>query len=274
MFVCRERSDSLGAFGERALRLPWIVINWSTRSCGYDFLRFYDWSTWKVKAALIFPFYAGLGEAMFTGIVEDIGTVRSRQPALLSIDTRLDDIKIGDSVAVNGVCLTARSVASKGGDVAGITFDFSPETACRTNLENLSAGAQVNLERALKVGDRLGGHFLTGHVETTGKLLKKKAQGEFTLLTFALPDEMARYVASKGSVGVDGISLTVADVMASAFSVAVIPHTIEHTTLMFRRIGDAVNLEPDILAKYVERIFTSTPPQNGMTRGFLAQHGF
>jgi riboflavin synthase len=211
---------------------------------------------------------------MFTGIIEDIGTVRAMQPAVLSIATRLDDIAAGDSVAVNGVCLTATTIRPQKDGGSLIAFDYSPETARRSNLVHLRAGDRVNIERALRFGSRVGGHMVSGHVEATAVLRAVRRQGAFRVYTFSLPESAARYTVSKGSTTVDGISLTVTDVAPGTFSVAVVPHTIATTTLAERMPGDTVNIEPDILAKYAERAAATASGGGGITREFLARNGF
>jgi riboflavin synthase len=189
---------------------------------------------------------------MFTGLVEALGAVDHlaevgaareltiREPALAS------ELAIGESVAVNGACLTA--VAR---DAQTFRFQVGPETLLRTNLGELAAGDRVNLERALRVGDRLGGHLVQGHIDGLGRIARRERQGEWEIVWFSCPPELAAQMVSKGSVAVDGVSLTLVDVTRDGFSVALIPHTLEHTTLGFKRPGDAVNLETDLLAKYV-----------------------
>ena len=155
-------------------------------------------------------------------------------------------LEVGESVAVNGACLTVVNVS--GGAFA---FEAGFETLAKTNLGELRPGDRVNLERALRVGDRLGGHFVTGHVDCTGRVVERVANGEWETVWFGFPPEFGELMVDKGSVAVDGVSLTLVEVTAGGFSVALIPHTLDHTTLGFKRPGDAVNLETDILAKYV-----------------------
>jgi riboflavin synthase len=197
---------------------------------------------------------------MFSGIVEELGRVRrasSRSGGTrLEIGARsvLDDAEVGASIAVNGCCLTvvALSSASWEADVVG-------ETLRRTNLGALAPGDPVNLERPVRLADRLGGHLVQGHVDAVARLVRRDPHTDGSVVaTFAAPADVLRYVVHKGSVAVDGISLTVAAVDDEAFSVAVIPHTLAITTLGTKQIGDTVNLEADVLAKYVERLLTST----------------
>ncbi len=187
---------------------------------------------------------------MFTGLVESVGRVEglllSSEGGRLSVESELRDVSIGDSVAVNGVCLTAVKV--EGGR---LSFDVSEETLRRSNLSRLRRGDLVNLERALAVSSRLGGHMLQGHVDTTLRVLELSKKGEHWLLKIELPQEWRVYVVEKGSVGIDGISLTVNYVGADSFSINIIPHTYQNTNLRTRRVGDLVNVEFDIIGKYV-----------------------
>lgn len=212
---------------------------------------------------------------MFTGIVADVGTLKSaRQMASgtrMTFSTAMDvaDFKLGESVAVNGVCLTVD-------DVGGSDFsaDVSPETLRRSNLDRVKAGGRVNLERALRPVDRLGGHFMLGHVDGVGTLSARRSEGEFLVLTFTAPREVGKYLVEKGSVAVDGVSLTVAALLHDGFTVAAIPHTLERTTLGDKRPGEPVNLEADILGKYVEKLLKGERPGGGLTMEMLAQGGF
>jgi riboflavin synthase len=194
---------------------------------------------------------------MFTGIVEETGRVAAVQVtpegARLEIVAPLvaAGARVGDSVAVNGVCLTATEVSE---GLARLAFDAVPETLSRTNVGSLRSGDRVNLERPLAVGDRLGGHIVQGHVDGVGRIAALTPEGSATRVAIAAPEALMRYVVEKGSVAVDGISLTVAGVDGGEFAVAIIPHTWEVTNLSYRRVGDMVNLEVDILAKYVERL--------------------
>jgi riboflavin synthase len=193
---------------------------------------------------------------MFTGIVEELGAVLERAPDRITVSCRtvLADTDVGSSIAVNGVCLT---VVDRGPGHLG--FDLSEETLRRTSLAGLSPGDPVNLERPVTLITRLGGHLVQGHVDGVGEVVGVEAEptGE-AWLTVRPPAELLRYLVDKGSVSVDGVSLTVAGVDGDAFSVALIPHTLAVTTLGTAGAGDAVNLEVDVLAKYVERLLTST----------------
>ncbi len=194
---------------------------------------------------------------MFTGIIEEVGTVeRAGVRMMLRCKQVLDGLKAGDSVAVNGVCLTA--VAMGGGYFEA---DASPETLERSNLGGLGPGAPVNLERPLSPSGRLGGHIVQGHVDATGQVagLEELRDGNWWF-SVRYPDEIARYVVFKGSIAIDGISLTVARAEGGVLSASVIPHTYSNTNLRARRSGDRVNLEADILAKYVERMLSAYAP--------------
>lgn len=209
---------------------------------------------------------------MFTGIIEDVGEVEKCGSFRITILTKLAGIGQGESVAVNGICLTVTKVgASKKG--TAIEFDFSPETEARTNIASLSKGSPVNLERALRVGDRFGGHIMTGHIEGVGKIVQKKRKDDSWMFTFSVSDSLSKYIASKGSVGVDGISLTVVDSDEGRFSASVIPFTMSHTNLGSRKTGESVNIEPDVLAKYVEHLLFHKESKS-ITSDFLREYGF
>jgi riboflavin synthase len=212
---------------------------------------------------------------MFTGIVQDVGRCERLEASgtgrRLSVTTGLstDDFEIGESVAVNGVCLTVVTVGA-----GRFAADVSPETLRRSTLGSLRAGDPVNLERALRPVDRLGGHFVLGHVDATGRVASVKSEGEFRVLTFEVPVALLRYVVEKGSVAVEGVSLTVSALSGGTFSVAAIPHTLERTTLAGRKTGDKVNVEVDVLGKYVERLLGRRGAGEGVTMDFLARSGF
>jgi riboflavin synthase len=195
---------------------------------------------------------------MFTGIVEETGTVEEIKPAAKSIQLTLrlnvcwKGLKVGDSLALNGCCLTAVKVFSRG-KARLARFDLLKETWQRTNLQFAGAGSLVNLERPLPADGRLGGHFVTGHVDGLGKIIRWERNGKDHVLDIAAPTEIMKYVVFKGSVAVDGISLTVAAVERKSFRIWIIPHTYEVTALRERKVGDAVNLEADLLGKYVRK---------------------
>jgi len=191
---------------------------------------------------------------MFTGLVETVGIVDAVRPEgpgvrlLLRAGEVASDTNLGDSIAVNGCCLT---VVERSGEI--LAFDAGSETLSRTNLGKLLPGSRVNLERSLKIGDRLGGHYVSGHIDAAGTLERVKEEHPWAFFWFRVPPELTRQMASKGSVAVDGVSLTLVDVEPGVFSVALIPHTLEATTLGKLIPGDQVNIETDILAKYVEQ---------------------
>ena len=187
---------------------------------------------------------------MFAGIVEEVGRVVEAKPDRLVIQAAAvrEGIRVGDSVNINGACLTAVDVEDN-----RFTVDVTPETLRRTNLGLLKPGDAVDLERALSVADRIGGHIVQGHVEATGKVISVKPDGDSLVMRFQAPPQVMRYVVSKGFIAVDGISLTVVDCDSSSFSVSVIPYTRDHTVLGDRQAGDQVNLETDIVARYVEQ---------------------
>jgi riboflavin synthase len=195
---------------------------------------------------------------MFTGIIEETGTVESVHPGDKSIRLTLKlrktggGLKVGDSLAVNGCCLTVAELTAKG-RAKTAQFDLLNETWNLTNLQHCRAGSLVNLERSLEAGGRLGGHFVTGHIDGIGKIITWEKTGDDHQLQIAAPEDVMRYVIHKGSIAVDGISLTVATVEKGSFTIWIIPHTFESTALSERAVGDAVNLEADMLGKYVER---------------------
>lgn len=213
---------------------------------------------------------------MFTGLIEAIGTVRSiRQgsgPARLTLDLGAitSELELGESVAVNGVCLT---VTEFGGSEA--SFDVVPETLKRSGLARLSSGDKVNIERALKAGARLGGHFVQGHVDGIGRVSRINRTAGAVEIEISASPEVMEIVAPKGSIAVDGISLTVAQRKADRFTVAVIPHTLENTTLSRASQGTEVNLETDILGKYVQGLLKGhTQQEGGVTQDMLHDAGF
>jgi len=199
---------------------------------------------------------------MFTGIVEETGTVQGIKPTAKSIELTVranrcgQGLKVGASLAINGCCLTVVRVAPSGrGKLA--RFDLLKETWQRTNLQFARRGSLVNLERPLRSDGNLGGHFVTGHIDGVGRITRWERMGQDHVLDIAAPAEVMRYIVFKGSVAVDGISLTVAGVQKRSFRIWIIPHTYEITALRERRVGDAVNLEADLLGKYVEKFLTA-----------------
>ena len=190
---------------------------------------------------------------MFTGLVEEKGEVQELKPSGSACDLTVEaklvstDVAIGDSIAINGCCLTVVAI-----DGALLTFQAGSETLGRTNLGELKPGSPVNLERSLQVGQRMGGHYVSGHVDALGTVDERNDDGEWAEFWFRVPAELTKQMAPKGSVTVDGISLTLVNVEPERFSVALIPHTLDATTLGGRQVGDQVNIETDLLAKYVE----------------------
>jgi len=201
---------------------------------------------------------------MFTGLIEDMGKVQKLErrsgSAKLTVATALPpgEFAPGDSVAINGVCLTVTSIAAP-----LLTFDVSPETLDKSGLGRLTAGDPVNLERAMRLSDRLGGHIVTGHIDCVATVTGRQEASGNIIFSFSLPPEKCRYVIEKGSVAIDGISLTVNRVTADSFSINLIPHSAEMTTLKFRKPGDVVNVETDIIGKYVERLLAGSAPAKG-----------
>lgn len=215
---------------------------------------------------------------MFTGLIEEVGKVvrieTAGASARLTVATGFPsgEIRIGDSIAVSGACLT---VVEKSGGT--LTFDASPETISRTAFRHLKNGAPVNLERALRLSDRLDGHLVAGHVDCVGTITERAEASGNIVYTFRIPREYIRYIAEKGSVAIDGISLTVNAVAAETFSVNIIPLTSSRTTLASKRMGDEVNIETDMLCKYVERLLESRnakKAEKGVSLELLAQKGF
>ncbi|MDX1775697.1 MAG: riboflavin synthase [Desulfobulbales bacterium] len=217
---------------------------------------------------------------MFTGIILGRGTVVEKRSSgsgmifSLESDFELTDPEEGESIAVNGVCLTAKNISA-----GRFTVDVSPESLARTNLGRLSVGSKVNLERALRLSDRLGGHMVSGHVDAVSKVLERRPVGDFVQFTFAVPPGLGKYIIKKGSIAIDGTSLTVNSCNEKSFSIVVIPHTLEVTLLGTLREGDSVNIEVDLIGKYVEKMLQAgqDDPQNPhgtINPEFLAKHGF
>jgi riboflavin synthase len=214
---------------------------------------------------------------VFTGLVEGIGAITALQPQAeglrlsVSAPFNLAEVKLGDSIAVSGPCLTVVALTPH-----QFTVEVSPETLQRTNLGRKVVGAKVNLERALKVGDRLGGHIVSGHIDCLGTVTRLRQGPRHWTLTVQLPHPWSRYVIEKGSVAVDGVSLTVNTVHGEEFSVNIIPHTAQQTTLQDLRVGDQLNVETDIIGKYVEKLLQAHRPagHSDITLEMLARHGF
>jgi len=212
---------------------------------------------------------------MFTGIVEETGLVKkftkNSDSAILQVECKdvLDGTKIGDSIAVNGVCQTV-----VGMDNNSFTVEVSLETLSVTNFTDLKSGQIVNLERALTLNSRLGGHIVLGHVDCCAKFLSKQNYGDFYNLEFEIPESQSKYVVTKGSVTINGISLTVAGIVNNKFKIAVIPHTYENTNLSALQPGDFVNIETDILGKYVEKFLSIKDNKSCIDVNFLQENGF
>jgi riboflavin synthase len=215
---------------------------------------------------------------LFTGIIEEVGKVRSLRhqadSAVLHVSSRTiaPELNPGDSIAVNGACLTVTAR-----DDGGFLCDLSPETIRRSTLGSARRGMAVNLERPLSLGSRLGGHFVQGHVDGIGRLISRAPGGDGSIVTIGYPAELQRYLVCKGSVAVDGISLTISALEGDTFSVAVIPFTLKMTNLAGLENGSAVNLEVDILGKYVERFFQlglASKAPSGLSADYLREQGF
>jgi len=208
---------------------------------------------------------------MFTGLIEEVGAVSRRVSATLTIMARtvLEDLEPGDSIAVDGACLTVTEI-----NTDSFVAQVSPETLERTTVSRMRPGDAVNLERAMAAGARFGGHFVLGHVDGVGRVASVQQQGAFSLWRFQAPSSVACYLVPKGSVAVDGISLTVVEPAADTFGVAVIPTTVANTTLAGKRPGDAVNLEADIIAKHIYHYVNATASSGGLTKELLARQGF
>jgi len=206
---------------------------------------------------------------MFTGIVEEVGIVTAVQPGRLTISATevVKGTKLGDSIAVNGACLTVANIGDN-----SFSVDIMLETLRRTNLGALLLGQGVNLERTLAADGRFGGHFVQGHVDGTGKIISMVPEGEALLMEVAAPPDIMRYLVEKGYIAVDGISLTIIRCNATSFAVSLVAYTQKHTTLGGKRVGEVVNLEVDIMAKYVERMREEIKP--GISLEFLGEHGF
>lgn len=217
---------------------------------------------------------------MFTGIVEAVGRIaglefkgRDLRVTVATGKLDLSDVKLGDSIAVNGICLTA--VALPGN---GFVADVSAETLQRSTFDSLRAGSRVNLEKALTPTTRLGGHLVSGHVDGIGEVIERCAEGRSVRFRIKAPDELARYIATKGSITVDGVSLTVNSVHGAVFELNLVPHTLRETTVDTFVAGRRVNLEVDLIARYLERLLlgeaAARSTSGGISEAFLAEHGF
>lgn len=218
---------------------------------------------------------------MFTGIIEGAGKIIGKRTVGGGIaydfeaDFDLTEPEEGESIAINGTCLTAYNIRGR-----SFSADVSPETLSRTKLGLIGPGTIVNLERALKLSDRLGGHLVSGHVDCLATVSSRKEIGNYTLFSFSLPSEQGRYIIEKGSITIDGVSLTVNSCGSGHFAVSVIPHTLKVTTLGALKVGSKVNIEVDIIGKYVEKmlaprsVMAGSEDNDGINPGFLAQHGF
>ena len=213
---------------------------------------------------------------MFTGIIEEIGVLKERREGSHSCtltvrcEKVLEGTKIGDSIAVNGTCLTVTKLNADSFDV-----DVTPETMRRTAFSIVRVGSKLNLERALRIGDRLGGHLVSGHVDFVGKLVKKEQEGNAVNLTFSVPEQWMKYILAKGSIAIDGVSLTIAKKQNNSFFVSLIPHTGEMTILLLKQIGDPVNIECDCIGKYIEQLIGhNTSSSIGVTMDTLIAGGY
>ena len=215
---------------------------------------------------------------MFTGLVEEIGRVesivKSTKSSRITIKAKkiLEGVELGDSISTNGVCLTVSSF-----DTSRFSVDVMAETMRLSNLSSFSPGDEVNLERALSLGDRLGGHIVSGHIDGMGTILNFQREDNAVWITIGCPPEVLKYIIYKGSIAIDGVSLTVAYVDESVFKVSIIPHTKDMTTLLVKKVGDKVNLECDMIGKYIEKLLGAkeqAPIKKGIDLDFLNEKGF
>ena len=211
---------------------------------------------------------------MFTGIIAALGKVVAVQTQggdvrleVASQKLDLNDVELGDSIAVNGVCLTVVSMQSD-----RVYFDVSKETLDRTSIGIAKIGSEINLEKALALGDRLGGHFVSGHVDGMGECIKRETSARSIIFQFRIPSNLERYIAEKGSICIDGVSLTVNEVSQGIFEVNIIPHTLEETIIKDYQVGTRVNLEVDLIARYLERLIPGE--KSNVTQDKLLKHGF
>lgn len=215
---------------------------------------------------------------MFTGIIEEIGIIKNvkknNKSSIITIQGKkiFEDINIGDSISVNGVCLTVTTFSNE-----IFTADVMNETLSRSSLDSLQNGSYVNLERAMSASGRFGGHIVSGHIDGTGKIIKIKRDDNAIWYTVTVEDNLIKYIVEKGSIAIDGISLTVVNVNENSFSVSIIPHTSQETILSHRLVGDIVNIENDIIGKYVEKLITfekNKKDESNITMDFLINNGF
>lgn len=215
---------------------------------------------------------------MFTGIIEEIGIIKNvkknNKSSIITIQGKkiFEDINIGDSISVNGVCLTVTTFSNE-----IFTADVMNETLSRSSLSSLQNGSYVNLERAMSASGRFGGHIVSGHIDGTGKIIKIKRDDNAIWYTVTVEDNLIKYIVEKGSIAIDGISLTVANVNENSFSVSIIPHTSQETILSHKLVGDIVNIENDIIGKYVEKLITfekNKKDESNITMDFLINNGF
>lgn len=215
---------------------------------------------------------------MFTGIVEEIGKIqnvrKNIKSSILTIkgDKIFEDIHIGDSISVNGVCLTVTTLNNN-----TFTADVMNETLSRSSLCNLENGSNVNLERAMPANGRFGGHIVSGHIDGTGKIIRIKKDGNAIWYTVTVGEKLMKYIVEKGSIAIDGISLTIAKVIVNGFSVSIVPHTAQETTLFHRLVGDIVNIENDVIGKYVDKLITcekNKKDESNISIDFLIKNGF
>ncbi len=213
---------------------------------------------------------------MFTGIVEGLGEIISKSSIpkgirfTIKAPFDLSDTRVGDSICVNGACLTVTDLNAQ-----NFAVDISPETLTRTTLGSLQIGSKVNLERALRIGDRLGGHIVLGHVDGVGEVVRRRETGDFIFFTIKIPENLTKYVIEKGSIAIDGISLTVNAISQNLIELAIIPHTAKLTTMGFRKPGDKVNIEVDLIGKHIEKLLQPyLKSKDSITLEFLKEHGF
>lgn len=212
---------------------------------------------------------------MFTGLIEEVGIVEELVLGNISYKLKiranivLENIKLGDSIATNGICLTVVEFSEN-----SFTVDVMAETIKKTNFNSLKNGSRVNLERALKLGDRLGGHIVTGHIDGVGKINFFSKEGIATIVNITIDKSLEKYIVEKGSIAIDGTSLTIFDVKQNSFSVSLVPITKENTILLKKNIGDIVNIECDIIGKYTERLFSVGNRKEDISENFLKENGF